>query len=80
MTEVKLANPDNFEVLVGVANLKGYSRKLLIIACYIPPNYIVGRGKECLAYIEDVLLEVKRRYRDPFIVLGATIISGASKT
>ena len=70
MQEISLPNPDNFEVLVTIATIPGYARKLLTIACYIPPGYDVGRGRACLAYIEDVVLDLKRKYKDPFVVLG----------
>ena len=62
-------NPDNFEVLVTAANLPGYSRKMITIACYLPPNYPVARGRAALEYIEDVVMEVKRCYRDPFLIV-----------
>ena len=37
--EVKFVNDENFEVVVAMGNIKGLSRKLLVIGCYIPPNY-----------------------------------------
>lgn len=43
---------------------------LITVACYIPPGYSVARGRGALEYVEDVVLEVKRRYRDPFIVVA----------
>ena len=70
MRELELPNPDNFEVLVALGSIPGYTRKLVLVACYLPPGYTVPRGNAALAYIEDVVLEVKRRYRDPFIVVG----------
>ena len=70
MKEVVMDNPENYEVLVTSANLPGYSRKLITIACYIPPGYTVARGRGALEYVEDVVLEVKRRFRDPFIVIA----------
>ena len=35
-----------------------------------PPNYPVPRGRAAVAYIEDVILEMKRWYKDPFLVVG----------
>ena len=69
MKRVDMANPDDYEVLVTLATLPGYSRKLVTVACYLPPGYDVGRGRGALTYIEDVVIEVKRRFRDPFIVI-----------
>ena len=65
-----MANRGNFEVLPVVGCLRGYSRKIAVIGCYIPPNYTVKRGKECLEHITDIVLEVRRRYDDPFVVIG----------
>ena len=70
MKEVQLHNPEDFEILVTAASLPGYSRKFITVACYLPPNYTVGRGRAALAHIEDVIIEIKRRYRDPFLYIG----------
>ena len=63
-------NEESFEVLSCVGTIKGHSRKIVIIACYIPPNYIKARGERAVAYVGDVITETKRRYRDPFIIIG----------
>ena len=70
MKELIVPNPDSFEVLGAVGNLLGHSRKIVTLACYIPPNYAVGRGKDCLAYITDLVLHLKRTYKDPYIIVG----------
>ena len=70
MKEIELENPANFEVIAAVGTLPGYLRKLLVIARYFPPGYTVPRGSAALAYIKDVILELKRKYRDPFLVVG----------
>ena len=70
MERLDLPNPHRFEVLTAVSTLPGYARKLLTVGCYLPPNYPVQRGREALSYIEDVVLELKRKYRDPFIIVG----------
>ena len=57
-------------MLATVGNLPGYKEKLVVIACYIPPNYNVPRGRAAISYIEDTILEVKQRYSDPFIVVA----------
>ena len=53
MKEMKLENPENYEVLVTAANLPGHSRKTINVACYLPPNYPITRGREALEYIEE---------------------------
>ena len=69
-TEVRLKNPQLYEVLVVAGSVKGHRRKLVIVAGYLPPGYDKQRGKGALDYIEEVVIEVKRRYVDPFIVVA----------
>ena len=42
---------------------------MVALSCYVPPGYSVARGKSCLEYVANVLIEVKRRYTDPYIVV-----------
>ena len=67
---IKMPNPDSFEVLPAVGTVKGPSRKLIVVAAYIPPNYNVPRAKKCLDYITDLVIMIKNKYRDPFIVVA----------
>ena len=62
-----VANPDNFEVLPVIGSLSGCSRKLIVVAAYIPPNYLIPRGAACLEYIENLVIDLKSKYRDPYI-------------
>ena len=70
MTKIEIQNSGDFEIIAALGNLPGYKEKLITIACYLPPNYSVPRGKAALAYIVDIVLEVKRRYKDPFLVVA----------
>ena len=63
-------NPENFEVLIVFGNMVGIKRKIYLICAYIPPNYNVPRGKDCLAFIADVILEIKRKCPDALICLS----------
>ena len=65
-----MENRGNYEVLPAVGSLRGYSRKLVVIGCYIPPNYNTARAKACLDHITDVVLEARRKYSDPFVVVS----------
>ena len=76
MQEVIMDNPDNYEVLVATGTMPGFSRKVLVVAAYLPPGYDVARGRGAVQYIEDVFRELKRRFRDPFVVLGGTSTNG----
>ena len=70
MREVSFANPEECEVLVTAGSLPGYSRMIIVIAAYLPRGYDVARGHGAVAYIEVIIREVKRNYRDPFVLLG----------
>ena len=52
-------NPDDFEVLCAAGNLKGFARKVFVVAAYMPPGDRVPRGKACLAHIRDVIQMAK---------------------
>ena len=67
---VNLKNPSLYEVLVVAGSVKGHRRKVVIIACYLPPGYCRQRGGEALIYIEDAVMEMKRKYADPYIVVA----------
>ena len=68
LKELQIDNPDEFEVLVAQGSMPGHSRKVLVLAAYIPPNYSIGRGQGCLDFITDVVLDLKRKYREPYII------------
>ena len=68
--KIDFPNPDKFEVLPATGSIRGSSRKIAVIAAYIPPNYTVPNGSACLDHIENLIEHVKRQYRDPFIVLA----------
>ena len=69
MSRVKMDNPRRFEVLATVGTLAGFARKLVTVAVYIPPGYTARRGKQCMEHVAATIMEVKRRYREPFIVV-----------
>ena len=52
LSRVDLPNPGSFEVLVTISNLPGYARKLLTVACYLPPNYLIQRGRDALRHMK----------------------------
>ena len=67
--ELELDNPGNHEVLTAVGSIRGLSRKIALVGCYVPPNYNVARAKACLEYIEETVIEMKRRLKDPIIIV-----------
>ena len=56
--------------MTTAASLRGHSRKLVVVACYLPPGYSRTRGGEALEYIEGTVIELKRRYKDPYVVIA----------
>lgn len=66
----KLHNPMKFEVLACSRRMQGCGRKLVVIAAYIPPNYVVGRGKAPLEFVAGAVPEVKRGFDKPLVVVG----------
>ena len=49
--EVSLPNPQRNEVLVAAGSMRGHSRKIVVVACYVPPNLQRRRAAEVLGYI-----------------------------
>lgn len=74
--EIKIENGDDFEVVAAVGSITGHARKLIVMGAYLPPNYQTGRANAALSFLSDTIIDIKRRYRDPFIVLGGNLISG----
>ena len=70
MKRVELPNLDDFEVVMAVATLQRYGRKIVNIGAYIPPNYRVARGKKCLQYVAEAVMEAKRKYNEPTIIVA----------
>ena len=70
LTKIYIPNPNDFEVLVMAGSIRGHSRKLVVIAFYLPPGYTKERGEAALEYINDCVVKIKQKYADPFIVMA----------
>ena len=70
LKKIDIENEGGFEVVVGLGNIRGLSRKLIVVACYVPPTYSGRRGNDFLAYLTDLMLGLKRKYRDPYIYVA----------
>ena len=68
--EIPINNPESYEILPAVGTITGTSRKLVLIASYMPPNYTAARAASCIQFTEDLILDMKRRFRDPLIILS----------
>ena len=62
-SEVVYKNPDKIEVLIAAGSIKGHSRKLVVIACYLPPGYSKIRGTTALDYVEGRIIDIKKDTR-----------------
>ena len=66
---MKMDNPGNLEILPALGTIQGLSRKIIVIGCYILPNYTSLRAAACLDYIEELVIESKQQLKDPIIVV-----------
>ena len=63
-------NPERFEVLAISASVAKIRRKFYIIGAYIPPNYTVLKARACMSHINDLILDIKTKANEPYILLG----------
>ena len=70
LRKVKLHNPRSFEVVVAEGKLKACGRKLVTVACYVPPNYPVPRGRQALSFIAGAVTDAKIRHDDPLVLVA----------
>ena len=68
--KMNVRNDDDFEVLTVAGSMTGHSRKLVVVACYLPPNYCKKKGQAALEYIAEVIVEVKKKYKDPYLFIA----------
>ena len=43
---------------------------MVVLGCYMPPNYPAAKAKEFLDHITDVAIQVRRKHDDPFLVIS----------
>ena len=55
--------------MVEAGSIPGHRRKLVVLACYLPPNLTKKTGTGALDFIEDLVIEMKRRYKDPNLIV-----------
>ena len=61
---------EDWEILICVGKVKGHSRQMVLMACYLPPGYTRVQGDAAMTKISDIVVDMKRKYTDPFIVLA----------
>ena len=52
-------NPEDYEVIYAAGSVEGSSRKLVVVAAYMPPGDVIPRGKACLSHIGNIVLDAK---------------------
>ena len=67
---LSVPNPENYEVLAVSGYIHGIDRKMFVVAAYLPPNYTVRRAKSALTYIYELIMDIKNRYVDPYIIVA----------
>ena len=68
--EVVLRNVGDAEILACAGSLRGHSRTICVLACYLPPNIGRRSSDESLDKITDAVVELKRRFTDPYIIIA----------
>ena len=56
--------------MVAEGNLKGCGKKIVIIACYLPPKYTVPRGREAMDCVAGMISDAKRQHDDPYVLVA----------
>ena len=67
--EFHVQGVSSFKILACATSVPGYTRKLVMIACYIPQSYNKKCGNEAMEAVADAVEEAKRRFKDPFVLV-----------
>ena len=70
LRDLKYPNPENYKTIMAAGSIVGHTRKLVVIAAYMPPGDRQHRGRACLDHIGEVISEAKRKYNEPMIILA----------
>ena len=62
--------PSKHEVLAAVGRRTGQRRKVVFIVVYIPPYYNAEQNRSLFRYTNDVILKIKSKCDNPYIVYG----------
>ena len=68
--KIDFPNDWDFEILIAAGSLKGHTRILEVVTCYLPPEYTKPIGDSALDHITEVFVFLKREYRVPYIVVA----------
>ena len=60
---------NDYEMLFAEGTLPLFTRKFIAICLYRPPSMPAALAAACMTFLVDALLEIKSRYKDPFICI-----------
>ena len=61
---------NDYEFLFAVGSMPRFSRIFLAICAYLPPGLPASSVDSALCYLVDAILELKSRFKDPFITIS----------
>lgn len=67
---IRIAGVDRYEIMACIGTISGHRRRLAAIASYIPPNVLKREAEECMQYIADAVVNLKRDYSSPFVMVA----------
>ena len=68
--QIAINNLNNYEILAALGNVPGQPRKVIVLACYMPPGDAAARGNSCIDFIQDLLVQMKRKYSNPYLIVS----------
>lgn len=63
-------NPEKYEVMPVELKYGKMDKKVFAVAVYVPPGYSVARGRGCLQHLNDLILDIKNKSSNCYIVVG----------
>ena len=66
-------NTRGFELVCATGKINNESRKLAVIAVYLPPKQTKNKTKEFCEVISDIIGKLKIELKDPYIILAGDI-------
>ena len=58
---------NDFEIVFAIGSLPLFTKKCIAVCVYMPPSMTTSSSLACLSFLVDSILELKTRYKDPFI-------------
>ena len=69
-SRIRVDGDEDHEILVCGGSLRGYRRKFVVVACYVPPNISAAEAEKCMECVANAVLYLKRKYSSPFLVVA----------